>query len=86
MAGMRVFAAFGKEPWFRGYVLRWPADLPGNTDRRLLAAAIGISVRFGIPHAHQGPAGRIAVTPFSLVIFLNHNRIFVDFLIPLLKP
>jgi len=76
MAILWVFAAFGEEVLFRGYYMQRLAMLFGGGRRAWLAAAISISVYFGVSHAYQGTAGVISVGLaglFYAVLYMTHR-------------
>jgi membrane protease YdiL (CAAX protease family) len=63
-----IFAAFGEEIGYRGYLLTRAADL-GNRSRLAYAAAmIYVAVLFGFGHFYKGPAGVVDSTYSGLVL------------------
>lgn len=74
MVIMWVFAAFGEEFLFGGYYMKHLAELLGNTDKAWLAAALILSIYFGVSHNYQGAAGMIAVGLASTFFFFTFAR------------
>lgn len=74
-----VFAAFGEELLFRGYYLKWLAQLMGNSNLAWIASIIMIAVYFGISHSYQGTSGIISIIFISLinsmVFFWNRDNL-----------
>lgn len=68
-----VFAAFGEEILFRGYYLKWIAELFGNTKKSWLVTAIVVAIYFGISHYYQGISGILGIIPMAFV----HSLIFL---------
>ncbi len=62
-----VFAAFGEELLFRGYYLKWLAELMGNSNFAWLVSTVIIAIYFGISHAYQGTSGIISIIFISLI-------------------
>jgi uncharacterized protein len=52
-----VFAAFGEEIGYRGYLLNKLADVFGRTRLADVIAVLGSAVLFGFGHYYKGPAG-----------------------------
>src|ERR1700730_4494535 len=52
-----IFAAFGEEVAYRGYLLTRAADLGNRTTAAYWLAIIVVSVLFGYGHYYKGPAG-----------------------------
>lgn len=74
MVIMWVFAAFGEEFLFSGYYMKHLAELFGGTDKAWLAAALILSIYFGVSHNYQGTAGIIAVGLASAISFFIFTR------------
>ncbi|WP_298902565.1 type II CAAX endopeptidase family protein [uncultured Psychroserpens sp.] len=69
-----VFAAFGEEILFRGYYLKWLAELLGNTKKAWIISAIILAIYFGISHSYQGVSGVISIIPFAFVYSLIYLK------------
>jgi membrane protease YdiL (CAAX protease family) len=54
-----ILAAFGEEAVYRGYLLNRCADLFGRSTTGWIAAAIIVTLVFGLAHFPQGPTGII---------------------------
>jgi membrane protease YdiL (CAAX protease family) len=52
-----VFAAFGEEIGYRGYLFTRAADLGRRSQAAYWTALIPVSVLFGYGHYYKGPAG-----------------------------
>lgn len=74
-----VFAAFGEELIFRGYYMKWLAELFGNSNNAWLFSGVIISIYFGLSHYYQGPSGMIGITFLALIIafifYRNRNNL-----------
>ena len=55
-----VFAAFGEETAYRGYLLTRAADVGGRTTSAYWIAVVLVSMLFGIGHYWNGPAGMVS--------------------------
>ena len=64
LAAAWVFAAFGEELVYRGYVLERAATLGHRTPVAWILAMIVLSVLFGLGHVYQGVAG-VASSTFA---------------------
>jgi len=65
---MWVFAAFGEEFFYRGYVLKRIAVILGDSEKSWALAIIISSVIFGLAHLYQGASG-VITTGFVAIIF-----------------
>jgi uncharacterized protein len=63
-----VFAGFGEEIGYRGYLLTRAADLGNRSKPAYVAAMIYVAVLFGLGHFYKGPAGVIDSTYSGLVL------------------
>ena len=63
-----VFAAFGEELSYRGYLLTRAADLFGRSNAGYILAMILIALLFGFGHYYKGPAGVVDSTYSGLVL------------------
>jgi membrane protease YdiL (CAAX protease family) len=63
-----VFAAFGEEVSYRGYLLTRTADLGNRSKLAYLAAMLYVAVLFGFGHYYKGPAGITDSTYSGLVL------------------
>jgi len=63
-----LFAAFGEEMGYRGYLMTRAADVGGRSKTAYVAALVLVSVLFGIGHYYKGPAGVVASTVSGLVL------------------
>ncbi len=76
-----VFAAFGEEILFRGYYLKWIAELFGNTKKSWLVTAIIVAIYFGISHYYQGISGILGIIPmafvYSLIFLKNKDNLWL---------
>jgi membrane protease YdiL (CAAX protease family) len=62
-----VFAGFGEEIGYRGYLLTRAAD-PGNRSKlAYVAAMLYVAVLFGLGHVYKGPVGIIDSTYSGLL-------------------
>jgi hypothetical protein len=68
IAAQWLFAAFGEEAFYRGYLMSRFAQSLGGDTAAWMAALTGQAVLFGAAHFYQGPAGMVgtAVTGFIL--------------------
>jgi hypothetical protein len=63
-----VFAGFGEELAYRGYLLTRAADLGNRSKIAYVAAILYVAVLFGFGHVYKGPAGVKDSTYSSLVL------------------
>lgn len=63
-----IFAAFGEETGYRGYLLTRTADLFNRSRLAYVAALLVASVLFGFGHYYKGPAGILDSTYSGLVL------------------
>jgi membrane protease YdiL (CAAX protease family) len=74
-----VFAAFGEELLFKGYYLKWLAELFGNSNRAWILSIIIVAIYFGVSHSYQGTSGVISIIFISLidsmVFYWNRNNL-----------
>jgi membrane protease YdiL (CAAX protease family) len=63
-----VFAAFGEELGYRGYLLNRAADLGNRSRLAFLVAMVYVAVLFGFGHFYKGPAGVVDSTYSGLVL------------------
>ncbi len=68
LAIMWVFAAFGEEFLYRGYMVKQLARIFGNSQSAWVAAILISSFAFGFAHLYQGASG-IITTGFVALIF-----------------
>lgn len=72
-----VFAAFGEELLFRGFLLNRIADAFGGGRFATAMGAVGSSLAFGAVHLYQGAAGIVSTTVVGLmlaVVYLLFRR------------
>ena len=63
-----IFAAFGEELGYRGYLLTRAADLGNRSKLAYVAAMLYVAVLFGFGHFYKGPAGIMDSTYSGLVL------------------
>ena len=63
-----VFAGFGEEVSYRGYLLTRAADLGNRSKVAYVAAMLYVAVLFGFGHYYKGPAGIVDSTYSGLVL------------------
>jgi membrane protease YdiL (CAAX protease family) len=63
-----IFAAFGEEIGYRGYLLTRAADLGNRSRLAYLSAMIYVAVLFGFGHFYKGPAGVMDSTYSGMVL------------------
>ena len=63
-----IFAAFGEEIVYRGYLLTRAADLGRRSPAAYLAAVVATSILFGVGHFYKGPAGMVDTGVAGLVL------------------
>jgi len=63
-----VFAGFGEELGYRGYLLTRAADLGNRSKPAYLAATAYVALLFGFGHFYKGPAGVVDSTCSGLVL------------------
>ena len=63
-----VFAGFGEELGYRGYLLTRAADLGNRPRFAYIASAIYVAVLFGFGHFYKGPTGIVDSTYSGLVL------------------
>ena len=68
LAVVWVFAGFGEEVGYRGYLLTRAADLGNRSKIAYLAAMLYVAVLFGLGHLYKGPAGVMDSTYSGLVL------------------
>jgi membrane protease YdiL (CAAX protease family) len=59
LAFVWIFAAFGEEIGYRGYLLTRAADLGGRSKAAYWIGLLVVSVLFGYGHYYKGPAGMV---------------------------
>jgi uncharacterized protein len=72
-----IFAAFGEELSYRGYLLTRAADLGNRSKMAYVVAMLYVAVLFGFGHFYKGPAGVLDSTYSGLVlggVFLLSGR------------
>ena len=72
-----IFAGFGEEVSYRGYLLTRAADLGNRSKIAYVAAMLYVAVLFGFGHFYKGPAGVMDSTYSGLVlgcVFLLSGR------------
>jgi membrane protease YdiL (CAAX protease family) len=72
-----IFAGFGEEVSYRGYLLTRAADLGNRSKIAYVAAMLYVAVLFGFGHFYKGPAGVLDSTYSGLVlggVFLLSGR------------
>jgi membrane protease YdiL (CAAX protease family) len=68
LAFVWVFAGFGEELGYRGYLLTRAADLGNRSKSAYVAAMIYVAVLFGFGHFYKGPTGIMDSTYSGLVL------------------
>lgn len=68
LAVVWIFAGFGEEIGYRGYLLTRAADLGNRSKAANVAAMVYVAVLFGFGHFYKGPAGIIDSTYSGLVL------------------
>lgn len=63
-----VFAGFGEELSYRGYLLTRAADLGNRSKFAYVAAMLYVAILFGFAHFYKGPAGVMDSTYSGLVL------------------
>lgn len=63
-----IFAGFGEEIGYRGYLLTRAADLGNRSKGAYVAAMLYVAVLFGFGHYYKGPAGVMDSTYSGLVL------------------
>jgi membrane protease YdiL (CAAX protease family) len=63
-----IFAGFGEETGYRGYLLTRAADLGNRSKLAYVAAMLYVAVLFGFGHVYKGPAGILDSTYSGLVL------------------
>jgi membrane protease YdiL (CAAX protease family) len=63
-----VFAAFGEEIVYRGYILRRAMEALGDSRAATAGALLFASIVFGFGHFYKGPAGILESTGSGLVL------------------
>ena len=63
-----IFAAFGEELSYRGYLLTRGADVLGRSNLAYFTAMIFVSILFGFGHFYKGPSGVLDSTYSGLVL------------------
>ena len=63
-----LFAGFGEEVGYRGYLLTRAADLGNRSKIAYVAATLYVAVLFGLAHFYKGPAGIMDSTYSGLVL------------------
>jgi membrane protease YdiL (CAAX protease family) len=63
-----VFAAFGEEVGYRGYLLTRAADLGNRSKLAYLAAMLYVAVLFGFGRFYKGPGGILDSTYSGLIL------------------
>nr|WP_321234146.1 CPBP family intramembrane glutamic endopeptidase [uncultured Psychroserpens sp.] len=78
---MWVFAAFGEELIYRGFLMKRLAIVFGNSNRMWLISAFTISLLFGIGHYYQGASGVFTVFIisifYSIIFFKNRTNLML---------
>lgn len=84
LAIMWVFAAFGEELLYRGYMVKQLAKIFGNTQKSWVIAILISSVAFGFAHLYQGVSGIITsafvAILFGVIFFRNRQNLWVAIL------
>jgi len=62
-----IFAAFGEEFFYRGFILESVRTILGGGNAAMVAAIVVQAVLFSAAHAYQGPAGMIPVGVGAIV-------------------
>ena len=63
-----IFAGFGEEISYRGYLLTRAADLGNRSKTAYVVAMLYVAVLFGLGHTYKGPAGIVDSTYSGLVL------------------
>jgi membrane protease YdiL (CAAX protease family) len=77
LAVVWIFAGFGEEVSYRGYLLTRAADLGNRSKMAFVASMLYVAVLFGFGHFYKGPAGVMDSTYSGLVlgsVFLLSRR------------
>ncbi|WP_052670610.1 CPBP family intramembrane glutamic endopeptidase [Draconibacterium sediminis] len=81
LAIMWIFAAFGEEFLYRGYMLKQLARIFGNSQPAWAAAILISSFAFGFAHLYQGTSGIITTgfvaLLFSSIFYKNQKNLWV---------
>jgi membrane protease YdiL (CAAX protease family) len=62
-----IFAAFGEEFFYRGFVLESVRTILGGGNAAMIAAIVVQAILFGAAHAYQGPVGMIPIGVGAIV-------------------
>lgn len=76
-----VFAAFGEEIAYRGYILRRALDVFGESSLGTAAALLIAATAFGFGHYYKGPVGILESTGSGLILgaaYLLSRRLWVS--------
>ncbi|WP_182835458.1 CPBP family intramembrane glutamic endopeptidase [Flagellimonas lutimaris] len=65
-----TLVSFGEELLYRGYYMKWLAELLGDSNRAWIASAAITSLLFGLSHYYQGPTGMITIAIGTFVMSL----------------
>lgn len=81
LAVMWIFAAFGEEFLYRGYMLKQLVRIFGNSQFAWVIAILISSFAFGFAHLYQGTSGIITTgfvaLLFSSIFYKNQNNLWV---------
>lgn len=81
LAIMWVFAAFGEEFLYRGYMVKQMARIFGNSQSAWVVAILISSFAFGFAHLYQGASGVITTgfvaILFGAIFYKNKNNLWV---------
>lgn len=84
LAFMWVFAAFGEELLYRGYIVKQLVRIFGEGKVAWLLAILISSVAFGFAHLYQGPSGVITTgfvaILFGVILYKNPENLWVGIL------
>lgn len=69
-----TLVAFGEEILFRGYYLKWIAELFGDSKRSWMISAIVSAIYFGASHYYQGISGILGIIPFAFIYSLIYLK------------
>jgi membrane protease YdiL (CAAX protease family) len=81
---MWVFAAFGEEFFYRGYITKRIAVIFGNSQKAWMISILISSIIFGFAHLYQGASGVITTgfvaIIFGVIFYKNQHNLWVGIL------
>lgn len=82
---MWVFAAFGEELLYRGYLMKRLANLLGNKNNSWIIATFLSAIVFGVVHSYQGTSGMLTTGMVGLILgfafYHNRNNLLIGMLV-----